>query len=159
MLKFPLAHYSLSARLKDIAEEGNVIVFQVTLDSVDGKIRLVMQDRDDCTLDYIAVERDTLVRIELIGDQIFFSKDYEGITTKLDLNAFYGGLVYSDYVEKYERYTVLTFSARYNKGGQRGTVHPFNINIDLMQDNGKGKPHWIALTIDPDIKNPPPRRV
>lgn len=159
MLKFPLAHYSLSARPTVAEESTKPLVFEVTLDAVDGQIRLEMNDQEDCELDYIAICQDTLVEIILKGDQLFFSKDHDGITTKLALQEFYGGIRYSAFDERYERYKSLAFFARFNKGGQRGTVHPFNINIDLLQQGRKGEDRWIALTIDPDIKNPPPRRL
>jgi len=159
MLKFPLAHYPLSTRPTAAEENDNLISFDVTFEAADNQILLKMVDRDDPELDYIAVRKDTRVEIKLLGEQIYFSKDYDGITTKIALNEFYGSLCYGDFDERFERYKSLSFVARFNKGGQRGTVHPFNINIDLLQEDGAKEPRWIALSIDPDIKNPPPRRL
>ncbi len=38
-----------------------------------------------------------MVEIALKGGQLYFSKDLDAITTKEELSAFYGGIVYDDY--------------------------------------------------------------
>lgn len=107
--------------------------------------------------DYIAITQDCMVEIELRGEQLFFSRDLDAITTKEELSAFYGGIAYDGYDKELDRYRIVRFSARYNKEGKVGTTHGFNVNVDFLQsfDRRRG-PKWIALTIDPDIKNPPP---
>ncbi|WP_395334981.1 nucleotide synthetase [Novosphingobium sp. BL-8H] len=117
---------------------------------------IVLEYEQKSGKDYIAIENDTNVCITLDGDQIWFSKEFEGITTKESLSSFYGSLEYLDYDEKVERYKTVRFKARYNKGGKYDTCHRFNINIDLRQKADDGTERWIGLTIDPDIKNPPP---
>ncbi|MBO9525321.1 MAG: hypothetical protein J7517_04215, partial [Sphingobium yanoikuyae] len=64
---------------------------------------------------------------------------------------------YDGYDEKLDRYKIARFRARFNKGGKYGTRHAFNINIDLLQNPSATEPKWIPLSIDPDIKNPPPK--
>lgn len=130
--------------------------FIVTLDASSGRIALTMQQAGAKGSGYISIEEDCVVKVKLVGDQLFFSKPYDAITTKDDLKFFYGGLCYEDYDEKLDRYKTVAFTARYNACGKVGTNHPFSINIDLLQTDAEGNPSWIGMTIDPDIRNPPP---
>ncbi len=127
------------------------VVFTVKFTGTEcGKISL------EYSQDYIPIKRDTNVCIKLEGDQIWFSKEFEGITMKESLASFYGSLEYFDYDTTTERYKTVRFKARANKGGKYNTCHRFNINIDLHQKAADHTDRWIGLTIDPDIKNPPP---
>jgi len=121
-----------------------------------GRVSLDYEQVGCAGQDYIAIEQDCMVEIELRGDQLFFSKDMDAITTKEPLASFYGGMVYEDYDKDLDRYRVVRFCARYNKDGKLGTVHAFNVNVDFLQSYVKRRAKWIALTIDPAIKNPPP---
>ncbi len=133
------------------------ILFIVTLKAEDGRIILAYEQADTLGQTYIAIKRDAIVEIALEGDQLYFSKDLDAITTKEPLSSFYGGLEYDGYDEKLDRYKTVRFRARYNQGGKYGTRHGFNINVDLLQALECGEARWIALSIDPDIKNPPPK--
>lgn len=103
-----------------------------------------------------------------------WSDQYDGITTKLPLKKFYGGVRYEDSIEKEEilispyyyefsencdrsveispGYTKMIYYAKLNQHGVPGTAHEFNLNIDLKQEDGT----WMPITIDPIMKNPPP---
>jgi hypothetical protein len=133
------------------------IRFNVILNAEDGKIVLRYEQPDAPGRTYIAITEDTVVEVALLGDQVYFSNELDAITTKEALSSFYGGLEYDDYDEKFDRYKVVRFRARYNRGGRYGTRHRFNINVDLLQLSESGEPRWITLSIDPDIKNPPPK--
>lgn len=138
-------------------ETGKTLTFTICLYARNGAIVLKMDQDGQEAQDYIAITADTTVEIVLKGDQLFFSKAFDGITMKdANLGAFYSNLEYDGYDEKLDRYKIVRFVARFNKGGKFGTTHPFNVNIDLLQKSRKG-PRWIGLTIDPDIKNPPPK--
>lgn len=138
-------------------EEGvEPIQFNVVLGVEGGKIALRYQ-QPGTDHSYIAITQNSIVTINLVGDQLFFSKEYDAITTKEPLASFYGGLTYDDYVQEHDRYKTVSFQARYNQGGKYGTRHGFNINIDLFQEDLAGAERWIGLSIDPDIKNPPPK--
>lgn len=150
----PLAQIPMAALAPVERTVASGITLEVTLAATDGRIMLEMRQCGCKDQDYIVIEDDCDVTILLKGDQIFLSKEYDAITLKGDFGAFYGGLVYDGYDRERGRYKQVTFRARLNKGGKRGTSHPFNINVDLYQPGGK--PEWIGLTIDPDIKNPPP---
>lgn len=133
--------------------------FDITMKAVDGRIVLDFSQVGKECQDYIAIEEDCLVEIVLHGDQLFFSKDMDGVTTKEELASFYGGIVYGDYDKALDRYKSVCFHARFNSGGKYGTVHGFNVNVDFLRGfDEEMAPKWIALTIDPDIKNPPPVR-
>ncbi len=142
----------------ELAEpEAKPILFNVIFAAEDGRVVLRYDLPGTPGRDYIAIRRDSVVEIALIGDQLYFSRTRDAITTKEALSSYYGGLEYDGYDEKVDRYQVVRFRARFNRGGQYGTCHGFNINVDLLQPDADGTPHWIALSIDPDIKNPPPK--
>lgn len=152
-LQFPLGR---KAPLPVEQTHGRVL-FNVTLAADGNRICLTMHQEGEGDKDYIAIKQDSLVEIVLHGDQIFFSKAYDGVTMKgPDLEHYYGQLEYDGYDEKLDRYKVVRFVARFNKGGKYDTTHGFNINIDLLLHGGP-RPRWVGLTIDPDIKNPPPK--
>lgn len=131
--------------------------FDITLGAKDGAVVLEFEQAGCPGQDFITITEDCFVEIVLHGDQIFFSKDLDGITTKTELASFYGGLTYDQYDRKTGRYRMVSFHARYNNGGQAGTIHGFNVNVDLFRGfDDQRQPKWTALTIDPDIKNPPP---
>lgn len=133
------------------------ICFNVVFGVENGQVVLRYEQPDAPGQTYIAITQNSVVEIRLIGAQIYFSKEYEAITTKEPLTSFYGGLEYEDYDETLDRYKTIRFQARFNEGGKYGTLHRFNINIDLLQDAGLDTQRWVGLTIDPDIKNPPPK--
>lgn len=130
------------------------VVFRVSLGVVDGRIHLEMRQKGRKDQEFIAIGANSEVVIELSGEQLFFSKEYDAVTMKGDFPSFYGRLVYDDYDRKLDRYRRVSFLARFNEGGKRDTTHPFNLNVDLHQPGGK--PEWIPISIDPDIKNPQP---
>lgn len=149
--------YGLAPLLELDLMDERPIRFNVIMKAEDGKIALRYEQPDAPGQTYIAITKDSIVEITLEGDQLYFSHDLDAITTKEALSSFYGGLEYDGYDEKLDRYKVVRFRARYNRGGKYGTRHRFNINVDLLQMSSCGDPHWITLSIDPDIKNPPPR--
>ncbi len=149
--QFPLAHASPIA-----ADACATTLFEVTLGTDGKRISLVMQQQGAAHPNHITITRDTRITIVLNGDQLFFSKRYDAVTMKAELAYFYGGLEYDGYDPALDRYKSVSFSARFNRCGKYGTIHPFNLNVDLLQDSATGNPAWIPLTIDPDIKNPPP---
>ncbi|TIX49709.1 hypothetical protein E5222_12915 [Alteraurantiacibacter aquimixticola] len=128
----------------------------VTLCVADGRIALKLVP-EPCRVegqDYVAIEGNSAVVIKLIGEQVFFSKQYDAITMKGDFARYYGDLAYSELDEETGRYKCVTFRARFDKEGKTDSSHPFNINVDLYLPGSK--PEWVPITIDPDIKNPPP---
>jgi len=155
---FPLAQFPLGRKSPLPADQVRArVVFTIALGSDGKQISLIMQQEGESGQDYISIKEDSLVEVVLRGDQIFFSKGHDAITTKgPDLTFFYGALEYDQYDEKLDRYKVVRFVARFNKGGKYGTTHGFNVNVDLLQ-HGDSSPSWIGLSIDPDIKNPPPK--
>ncbi len=157
MSQYPLIQFPLARKAPIPAEAARCkIVFTIAL-GCDGKqISLLMQQEGTSGQSYIAIKEDSVVEILLRGDQLFFSKEHDAITTKgPDLTYYYGDLEYDQYDEKLDRYKAVRFVARYNRGGKFDTNHGFNVNVDLLQQGGES-PRWIGLTIDPDIKNPPP---
>ena len=136
-------------------EAAEPLVFTVTLGVKDGQIVLDYAQKTSGK-DYIAITCNSFVEIVLEGDQLYFSKEFDAITTKETLSSYYGSVSYGAYDPKLDRYKTVRFAARYNEGGKVGTIHRFNINVDLLQTGTDGEPRWIGLTIDPDIKNPPP---
>lgn len=140
-----------------LEDDATVIPFRVTLEVVDKAISLRYEVVGEEKLHYIPITCDSKVEIELVGDQLFFSKAWDAITTKQALSSYYGGLEYDKYDKELDRYKVVRFQARFNRGGKLGTRHPFNINVDLLQGM-RCDPRWVGLTIDPDIRNPPPGR-
>ncbi|MFK4873637.1 nucleotide synthetase [Novosphingobium sp. ZW T3_23] len=139
-----------------LSDDAQVVQFRVTLAVEDCAIALRYEVVGEKDLHYIPITCDSKVEIELVGDQLYFSKEWDAITTKEALSSYYGGLEYSKYDKELDRYKVVRFQARFNRGGKLGTKHPFNINVDLLQGT-RCAPQWIGLTIDPDIKNPPPQ--
>ncbi|QVM83724.1 nucleotide synthetase [Novosphingobium decolorationis] len=150
--------FGLSPRFDLGLDEVNAcsVVYEVSLSVVDGQIVLTHVDAKTGQ-DYIAVTENCYITVTLLGDQLYLSKAYDAITTKEELSSYYGGLVYEDYNEKLDRYKTVRFQALFNDGGKYGTVHPFNINVDLLQKAADGTVSWTGLSIDPDIQNPPPR--
>lgn len=158
MSRFPLAQFPLGRRSPLAAEARCKIVYTIALGTDGKQITLVMRQDGEPDQDYIAIREDALVEIVLLGDQLYFSKAYDGITMKgPDLETFYGQLEYGQYDKALDRYRSVSFVARFNCGGKFGTTHGFNVNVDLLQQGCDG-PRWIGLSIDPDIKNPPPNR-
>jgi hypothetical protein len=132
------------------------VTFTVTLGITNGLISLDLKGQDGD--EYIAIKEDSIVEIVLAGDQLFFSKAHDAVTMKgPDLEHYYGQLSYGRYVKELDRYKSVSFHARFNKGGKLDTTHGFNVNVDLYQPGGECSP-FIGLSIDPDIKNPPPNK-
>jgi len=134
----------------------DTVRFVISLAAARGKVSLDFEQVGSDGKDYIAITQDCMVEIVLEGGQLYFSKDLDAITTKEELSSFYGGIVYDGYNKDLDRYSIVRFSARYNRDGKLGTVHGFNVNVDFLQHLGRRAHKWIAITIDPDIKNPPP---
>ena len=157
MSQYPLIQFPLGRRAPIPAEAvRGKVVFTIALGTDGKQISLLMQQEGTSGKGYIAIKENSLVEIVLRGDQLFFSKGHDAITTKgPDLTYFYGDLEYDGYDEKLDRYKIVRFIARFNKGGKLDTTHGFNVNVDLLQQGGDC-PRWVGLTIDPDIKNPPP---
>lgn len=142
---------------------AGAIRFHILLGVEDERIALRFEqergrDKGRGPSDYIAIEQDMVVEITLHGDQLYFSKHMDAVTTKEELSHFYGGLEYDGYDEKLDRYRIARFVARHNSSGKYDTTHSFNVNVDFLQRCDDAGPKWIAMTIDPDIKNPPPMR-
>ena len=154
MSECPLVHVPLAARPPFDGDCTKQIVFEVSLGVAGGRIVLDMRQKGCKDQEFVAIEADSEVTVELSGEQLYFSKTYDAITMKGDFTPYYGGLQYDGYDEKLDRYRRVSFRARFNKGGKAGTSHPFNINVDLYQPGSKVE--WIPISIDPDIKNPPP---
>lgn len=150
----PLVHIPIAATPPFESTPEKQVIFQVSLGVAEGRIQLEMRQKGCKEQDFIAIEENSEVVIELYGEQLFFSKEYDAITTKGDFSSYYGGLAYDDYDPERDRYRRVSFLARANKRGKRGTRHPFNLNVDLHQPGSKLE--WIPISIDPDIKNPPP---
>lgn len=108
---------------------------------------------------FISISKNSVIEVTLDSDQLWFSKEFDAITTKEPLSSYYGNVIYVEdsYDAKLDRYKTVRFKALYNKGGKFGTNHRFNICVDLLQDTEAAAPTWITLTIDPDIRNPPPQ--
>lgn len=149
-----LVHIPIAAMPPLERTPENKVVFRVSLDVVNGSIQLQMRQEGCKEQDFIAIEEDSEVVIELHGKQLFFSREFDAITTKGDFSSYYGGLAYDEYDSERDRYRRVSFVARANPRGKRGTRHPFNLNIDLYQPDSE--PEWVPISIDPDIKNPPP---
>ena len=154
MSQCPLVHVPLAARPPFDGDCAKQIVFQVSLGVVGERIVLEMRQKGCRDQEFVAIEADSEVTVELSGEQLYFSKEYDAITMKGDFAAYYGGLFYDGYDKEKDRYRRVSFRARFNTGGKSGTSHPFNINVDLYQPGSKQE--WVPISIDPDIKNPPP---
>lgn len=154
MSRCSLVHIPIAAKAPFAGSCKKQVVFEVSLGVTNGRIHLEMRQKGKKDQEFIAIEADCEVVVELKGEQIFLSREYDAITMKGDFTSYYGGLVYDDYDREMDRYRRVSFRARFNKDGNCGTSHPFNINVDLHQPGSK--PEWIPISIDPDIKNPPP---
>ena len=104
------------------------------------------------------------------GQNWFWSTQLDAVTTKRDYCMLYGQLEYKiSPSEQYAtrpvgdatRYKCVRFKARPNVYGMNGPVevthhsdrnHGFSLNIDMEQPGGR----ILPITLDPDIKNPPP---
>jgi hypothetical protein len=137
-------------------DAADYVRFDISLGVENGIITLQYGQVGKPGQPYIAIEEDCVVEITLHGDQLFFSKELDGITTKEELSSFYGALEYDGYDKARNRYRIVRFLARYNRGGKAGTNHGFNVNIDFLHQPSDTASQWTGLTIDPDIKNPPP---
>lgn len=101
-----------------------------------------------------------------------FSDRYDAITTKEELRDFYGDLQYhddnairllNDCSSPIIGYRKISFKVKHNKHGRHGSSHGFSINVDLLQtdptdpkNEDRSAWEWLPITIDPEIKNPPP---
>jgi hypothetical protein len=89
----------------------------------------------------------------------FWSVEFDAITTKAKHDRFYGDILYERdgaFEERIDgkgwRTKKICFYALHNKNGPLGTRHSFSMNIDLILTDALHLP----ITLDPDIKNPPP---
>lgn len=93
----------------------------------------------------------------------YWSNIYSAITTKDQLQDLYFDLQYSDNghdfvfydsADKTKKYRYIRFLAYKNIGAERGhgNLHAFSLNINLIMRGER----YLAITLDPDIRNPPP---
>lgn len=159
MFQGAYSQYSVAKLAPSGTEPTKTVVFEVTLGVDNGRVSLNFNEAGTKDQQFLAIRHDSIVEIVLNGDQLYFSKANDAITTKEDLAFYYGGVEYDDYDATLDRYKRIRFIARFNRGGKYGTVHPFNLNVDLLQsvEGEADHPKWITLTIDPDIQNPPPK--
>src|SRR5262245_12502786 len=145
MSRFPLSQFPLARKSPLLDDCGDKVIFTIELGTHGNNVSLVMKQQGAKKDEehFIAIEKDTRVEIVLLGDQLFFSKNYDAITMKgPDLDFFYGQLEYGDYVKEHDRYRSVHFTARYNKGGRYDTTHGFNVNVDLLHWDDRKIPNW-----------------
>ncbi len=96
-----------------------------------------------------------------------WSTSLDAFTTKnADRREFYSDLHYKenadsrnwvkakDWIDEkgnYKPSKAISFKAKKQKK-ESSENHPFSLNIEIKQKNGK----WLPVTIDPDVRNPPP---
>ena len=122
--------------------------------------------------EFLIIMQDAKISFILTGNTMWrWSDCCDGITTKEPLADYYGGIEYSEDPEThifenenvvcggkteskslFSGYSVMSFYAKFDKSGVPGRNHGYNLNIELKQPSGK----WLPITIDPDMKNPPP---
>jgi hypothetical protein len=116
-------------------------------------------DDDEFEKMNIDVKKDVTIIVDLEPTKKWrWSTKLQAITTKKRYEDFYGKLLYKRGAiyrprpddETWETYSIQ-FLAGLN-GNLFDAVHGFSLNIDLQQPDGK----WLPITLDPDIKNPPP---
>ena len=107
----------------------------------------------------IDVHADVVIEIRLSRDKIWYwSSTLDAITTKKKYDQFYGELLYEDENGVFrpsgpiKKCRAIRFVAAKNDIDVNDDSHGFSMNIDLMQPDGK----LLPITLDPDIKNPPP---
>jgi hypothetical protein len=97
---------------------------------------------------YLAISNDTEMTITLAPDiKWHWVEDGSAITTKKDHSKLYA--VEGGFNEPIGRSITLLLKAR---GGQPGEPDGFSFSVELEQSKGGRLP----ITIDPDIRNPPP---
>lgn len=97
---------------------------------------------------YLAITKDTEMTITLASDiKWHWVEDGSAITTKKDHSKLYA--VEGGFNEPIGRSITLLLKAR---GGQVGEPDGFSFSVELEQSKGGRLP----ITIDPDIRNPPP---
>lgn len=128
----------------------------------------------------VSINSDCIVKIVLKNitdkaDQKWwrFSDQFDAVTTKEELRDFYGDLRYlpdnairlieGDDDSEIIGYRAISFKVKHNKYGRQGSSHGFSINVDLLQTDPtdpkntvRSEWQWLPITIDPEIKNPPP---
>lgn len=160
-------------------EKSGRIVFDSALQGVQG--RAVTQNSrrgGENPVANVSINKDCIVTIILNdcdddSNQKWwrFSDKYDAITTKEELRDFYGDLRYlpekaihidaNDPESPIIGYRKISFSVKHNKHGRQGSSHGFSINVDLLQTvpksgDDRSNWEWLPITIDPEIKNPPP---
>ena len=121
---------------------------------------------------FLNIENDSLITFLLCKKTMWrWSDSSDGITTKEPLSDFYGYIRYSKesdthiFEEKdvcidgktetsshFSGYRAMSFLAKLDRFGVPGRNHGFNLNVEFKQAKGG----WLPVTIDPDMKNPPP---
>jgi hypothetical protein len=133
----------------------------------EGKIESVTGGPITTRLDLDIIRENYQVTIKLDESTDWhWSNTLSAITTKKQLKKFYLDLRYSADGQTFfyydddndetinNRYRYIRFIAIYNKDGDHeiGEKHAFSLNISLVNSNEKVLP----ITLDPDIRNPPP---
>lgn len=97
---------------------------------------------------HLAITKDTILTITLANDIDWrWAQDQTGITTKTDNRNTYG--VDGGFDDPIGRTITLYCKAR---GGTQPKTDGFSFSVDLKQSKGS----YLPVTIDPDIRNPPP---
>lgn len=105
--------------------------------------------RDDSTGEqHLAITKDTILTI-MLAEEIDWrwAQDQTGITTKLDNKGNYG--VDGGFDDPIGPTITLYCKAR---GGKQPKTDGFSFSVNLKQSKGS----YLPVTIDPDIRNPPP---
>ncbi|HEX8468840.1 MAG TPA: nucleotide synthetase [Allosphingosinicella sp.] len=137
----------------------------LTFDTTDDESALtffyLQDDGQEDDLSITVIEADCTIIISLDGSKSWsWSTTLDAITTKEDYTLLYGELMYKMPDGSFKkrrsgdktRYTTIKFVSRLNADIVDHGEHGFSLNIDLIQANAK----ILPITLDPDIKNPPP---
>ena len=99
MSRFPHVQFPLSRKSPIDRECPCKIVYAISLEPRGNDVQLLMEQEGTKGQDLIAIKEDATVKIVLRGDQLFFSKGYDAITTEvLDAPEFYFA---EDYHQQY----------------------------------------------------------
>ena len=155
-------------------------IIELSLDKEGDLTNLTMTqtDRGEKILDHIEgryfinIRNDSMITFLLSKKTMWrWSDSGDGITTKEPLSDLYGYIRYGQESEThifedkeiivdcepqrsllFSGYRAMSFLAKLDRFGVPGRNHGFNLNVELKQPKGG----WLPVTIDPDMKNPPP---
>ena len=140
-----------------VSKDNKIVSF--IMRQISGNEKIIYRSQVDGKK-YISIRNNSKIAF-ILSDQIAWrwSDEFDAITTKEPREQFYGYLEYSENaaysvmvgIER-KGFRRVSFYAKSDKNGIKGTVHGFSLNVDLQQADGS----WLPITIDPDIKNPPP---